>query len=129
MRSLRLASSGRLWYLSALSLGLLIAAPRTARSDEPWTRVSEKGGIVLEKRSVTGSSFLEYRATTRSAIAADRIAQAVWVDRNGRFSARYRRKFEVLWEKADDRAVYEWLRTPIVSDRDYAVRIHRWSDG
>ena len=112
-----------------LALGLLLAfvgLDSPARADLGWSPVSERNGIRVERRSVSGSAFYEFRASAHTQFPPALIATALWADRaDGKFSQRYRKKHVVLEETGTERLVYEQINTPVVSDREYVVRLRR----
>lgn len=111
-----------------LLLGLLaLAVP--ARADEQWKSVSDKDGIRVEKRGVAGSKFPEVRAAGHSTLPPGRLAAAIWANRaDGKFTRKSRRLRQVISETDTVRVVYEQIRTPLVSDRDFTARLVRSTD-
>lgn len=123
---LRLPFAADLRRAAPLALGLwaLWAAPRPALAGETWDRVSDKGGVIVERRSVPGSSWKEHRATAHSDLPPERIYAAAHHSRRDDPKAqRYVKVYNVLRESDRERLVYEQVRAPLVSDRDYTVLI------
>jgi hypothetical protein len=112
---------------SILAVVSLLAG--AARADAPWKTVSSRAGLQVERRDVADSSMPEVRVTVHSALPAWRVAAAVWAERDGEFARKSSKKRVILRETADERVVYEHVRTPVVSDRDYTVRLRRTGDG
>ena len=113
---------------SALPLALLLGTP--ARADGGWTRVDEDKGVLLERREVAGSSWHELRASARSPLPAAQVFAAVISNRQDDPKVKKTvKRYDVLREDASGRTVYEQVRAPLVSDRDYTVRIDWRGEG
>jgi hypothetical protein len=99
----------------------------TDRDDAGWRTQASRDGVTLERRSVPGSSYHEYRAVVSlavdPAVAADEIWSAI---RGGDMEALKRR--EILREGPDSLVIYDQIRTPVVSDRDYTITVQRLFD-
>lgn len=108
-----------------LALFALCAAPlAAARADEGWERVGEKRGVVIERRAVAGSSWKEHRASAHTELPPEQVFAAAHSSRlDDPKAQRYVKLYQVLRESDHDRLVYEQVRAPLVSDRDYTVHI------
>lgn len=97
-----------------------------ALAAEPaWKQVHTDDGIVVEARPVEGSPYAELRATTTVAVPAEALCAGAFGTgtRDPREPSLKSRK--VLAESANERIAYDQIATPVISDRDYAVRTAR----
>jgi hypothetical protein len=98
----------------------------SAASSAPFTFVEEAGGIRVEAREVSGSSFVELRLRTTSAVSVDVLCDEAFGDGSippGDPYLRERRVLQVV--SRDERVTYDRVTAPLVSDRDYALRTRR----
>jgi hypothetical protein len=104
-----------------------LSAAALARGDEGWRVVHEKSGVTLERRSVDGSRYYEYRAhahtTVAPAVAIDRIWSGIGDERSPTVKHR-----TVVRRAGDELVVYDQIHAAVVSDRDVTIRIHRSGD-
>jgi hypothetical protein len=125
--------------LRRLGLVLLLVLSSLARADPElaqfdhddasanWKTAGTKEGVTLQRRNVPGSSFHEYRAVVDVPLPPARVAEEVWrTMREGDMDSLKRR--EILHAAADELIIYDQIRTPVVSDRDYTVRVRRSFD-
>jgi hypothetical protein len=93
-----------------------------------WHAAATAEGLTLQERAVAGSSFREYRALIPVALPPARVADEIWrVLRDGDMDSLKRR--EILRASDGELLIYDQIRTPIVSDRDYTIRVRRVTDG
>jgi hypothetical protein len=124
-----------------LVLVLLVWGPIGARAEElalaqfgglddaraSWRTHATKDGVTLERRAVPGSRFYEHRAAVELPVAPDVVADDLW--RTLRSSDKEAiRKRQILSESSTELLVYDQVHTPIVSDRDYVLRVQRIHD-
>ncbi len=113
----------------ALCLVALVASlsAATARGDESWRVMHEKNGVTMERRSVDGSRFYEYRVhahtTVAPAVAVDRIWSGIGEERSPTIKRR-----TVVRRADDELVVYDQIHAAVVSDRDVTIRIRRSGD-
>jgi hypothetical protein len=116
------------WLGICLSLGLLAAS---ARADEAWESVPVKGenreGISVEKRSVPGSKFMEYRARAATKVSPQSVLQGLWSGLTDPPQGTVKKR-EVLRKTDTELVFYDQVKTPVVSDRDYTMRIQQSKD-
>jgi hypothetical protein len=92
-----------------------------------WRANLTKDGVTLERREVPGSSYYEYRAVVELAVDPMRAAEEVWAAlRGGDMESLKHRK--LLRESEHELVIYDQIRTPVVSDRDYTIRVRRLYD-
>jgi hypothetical protein len=93
-----------------------------------WEKISEKEGIVVERRPHAGSVFYELRATAR---LNDPPATVFATVSNYRAFAEfipYMKSLSVLREEGDTAYVYERIGMPLVADRDYTLKLNKRVD-
>ena len=98
---------------------LLLAAP------PEFKPVDEVDGILIESRPVEGSAFAELRMTAVSDASVEALCDAAFGDGSIDPSETEVKLRRVLEQKPDERIIYDQISAPVVSDRDYAVRIVR----
>jgi hypothetical protein len=92
-----------------------------------WRAAATKGGVTIERRHVSGSPYYEYRVVVTVPLPPARVAEEVWrTMREGDMDSLKRR--EILGDNGDELIIYDQIRTPVVSDRDYTVRVRRRFD-
>lgn len=120
-----------------LALALIFSArasanPSLAQFDHDdasagWKSAASRDGLTVERRVVPGSAFHEYRAAADVALPPARVADEVWrALRDGDMDSLKHR--EILHATADELIIYDQIRTPVVSDRDYTIRVRRLFD-
>lgn len=98
-------------------------APSDPRELE-WKSYKSKRGIEVFRRPVAGSRFYEYRAAIESPLPPERIIQDMWDNATvGRSPlVKYRR---IIRQQSDELVIYDQLKTPVVSDRDFTLLIRK----
>ena len=98
------------------------------RADDGWRVMHERNGITLERRSVEGSRYYEYRVhahtTVAPAVAVERIWSGIGDERSPTVKHR-----TVVRRAADELVVYDQIHAAVVSDRDVTIRIRKVADG
>jgi hypothetical protein len=93
-------------------------------ADEPWKLYGEKHGVTVERRAIAGSKYYEHRASVAVAQPPDVVERAIWAGIT-ESTPKTVKKRTVLAHSDDDYVVYDEYSTPVVSDRDAVIRIHR----
>lgn len=110
---------------------LLLALVHVADVDAPggWSSYAARDGITLERRKPEGSRFYEHRAIVDvPGVTPARAAEEIWrTMRSGDMESLQHR--DILSEKPDELVMYDQIHTPVVSDRDYTVRVRRYTVG
>lgn len=89
-----------------------------------WSAWTTREGITLERRAVEGSKYYEHRAFVDVPIAPARAVDEIWASvRGGDMDSLKHR--DLLHEAPDELVIYDQIRTPVVSDRDYTVVVTR----
>ncbi|HEX2573163.1 MAG TPA: START domain-containing protein [Polyangia bacterium] len=92
-----------------------------------WKAQATKNGVTLEKREVPGSSYYEYRAVVDVAVDPARAAEELWSAMRGGDMEDLKHR-QILRASDHELLIYDQIRTPVVSDRDYTIRIRRVYD-
>jgi hypothetical protein len=92
-----------------------------AHADEGWVDLGSKNGVAYEKRAVSGSKFLEYRATMIVAVSPATALWTIWRAVTEQPPASNHRR--VIKKSEDEVVVYDQIDTPVVSNRDVTLRI------
>ncbi len=93
-----------------------------------WELVEEREGVTIERRVVSESRYHEVRVSARSPLLPAQLADSVWRIRKDGYESRMLKRRDVLFEGPDERVMYEQVKTPIISDRDFTVRLKRLFD-
>ena len=105
--------------------GLLLAVLTCAAHADEWERVADRDGVVVERRSVEGSSVLEVRATAHSPLPPAVIMATLWKQNEYHEFVPYLKRLDVLQDDGDKKLVYEQIHVPFVKDRDVTLRATR----
>lgn len=144
MRPARQIVCRRDFFCFALAAYALVALARPvagATADEPalvqfttadtdaagWRTYAIKEGITLQRRPVPGSSYYEHRAAVDLPVAPAAAADDVWRALRGGDMAMLKHR-DVLAESPNELLIYDQIRTPVVSDRDYVIKVTRTYD-
>ncbi len=94
-----------------------------ASSREPWQKHKVKHGVLVERRPVAGSSFYEYRAMVTIPLAPALLIEDMWktVEKPGPVV----KKRQMLRKGETEIVFYDQIQTPVVSDRDYTMRLQK----
>jgi hypothetical protein len=95
-----------------------------AAADEPWKRYGEKNGVLVERRAVPGSKYFEHRGSVTVAQPPATVESAIWAGVTDT-PPKTVKKRTVVTRSDDEFVVYDEYSTPVVSDRDAVIRIHR----
>ena len=110
-------------------LSLLVVQLGDLDAHDGWTVYGTRDGVTLERRKVDGFRFYEHRAWVElGAVEPSRAADEIWSAlRSGDMDSLKRR--QILGERADELVLYDQIRTPVVSDRDYTIAVSRRRSG
>jgi len=112
-----------------LTLFAAVAAGATSvRADDGWRVVHERNGITLERRSVDGSRYYEYRVHAHTTVAPNVAVERIWSGIGDERSPTVKHR-TVVRRAADELVVYDQIHAAVVSDRDVTIRIRRITDG
>lgn len=125
----------------AVLLLLVCSVPLGAHADEPalaqfgalddahagWRLHATRESATIERRAVSGSRFYELRAVIELPIPPEAAADDVWRALRGADMVSLKKR-QVLHESSTELLLYDQIRTPVVSDRDYVIRVKRIDD-
>jgi ribosome-associated toxin RatA of RatAB toxin-antitoxin module len=117
---------GRSWRWAAVATFVLLGcavAPAAA-----WEKISDKDGVLVERRPVVGSAFAEVRATARSPLSPAAIFETVWSHSEYTQFVPHLTRLDILSDTGDERVIYEQVAVPLARDRDYTVRLRKRVD-
>ncbi|MFO0577064.1 MAG: hypothetical protein U1A78_23920 [Polyangia bacterium] len=111
------------WLLLVVLAAL---GPGRAAAEEAWqackVKDAGKDDLSLEKRAVPDSKFHEYRAQVTSKLSAEAILRTLWGNLTDPPQGVVKQR-QILRKSATEVVLYDQVRTPVVSDRDYTLRI------
>lgn len=110
--------------MPALAILLLAVQLGDIDARDGWSTWAVKDGITVERRAVAGSKYYEHRAFVDVAIAPARAADEIWATMRGGDMDSLKHR-DILHESADELVLYDQIRTPVVSDRDYTIVVRR----
>jgi hypothetical protein len=105
--------------------------PKVFDNPVAWSKLDVVEGMTLETRPIAGSPFYEYRVSVDSEVSVEALCEGVfeWGSKGKDNPSLKLRK--LLKDGEDDRVIYDQVSAPVVSNRDYVMRMHkqRTSDG
>jgi hypothetical protein len=104
---------------------VLVSAVGAAAAADSWEQCKKSDGVVLEKKSVEGSSFYEYRARAHVAAPAHQIIDMIWKGVLSQEHASTVSKRVIVRHDDAEIVVYDQIKTPVVSDRDVTTRLRK----
>jgi ribosome-associated toxin RatA of RatAB toxin-antitoxin module len=108
-------------------VALLILAGSSLADNSDWQRIADRDGIIVERRSVGGSSMRELRTAAHSPLPPAAIMATIWKQDEYVQFMPYLKRLDVLRDDGDTKVIYEQLRIPLAKDRDLTVRVTRTS--
>ncbi len=90
--------------------------------------LSDRDGMLVERRAHAGSGFYEVRATTSSSLSPAAIFETIWRQREHPQFVPYLKRLDLLSDTGDERLSYEQVSVPLARDRDYTVRLRKRVD-
>ncbi len=114
--------------LAAAFVASLSAAAGAVQADDGWRMVRDRDGITLERRSVEGSRFYEYRVRAHTTVSPPVAVERIWSGIGDERSPTVKHR-TVVRRAGDELVVYDQIHAAVVSDRDVTIRIHKSADG
>ena len=111
-----------------LPAALVATFAAAVHADEGWRVMHERNGITLERRSVDGSRYYEYRVRAHTTVAPQMALERLWSGIGDERSPTNKKR-TVLKRADDELVVYDQIHAAVVSDRDVTIRIRRIADG
>lgn len=127
----RVAGAGIFCFILAAAPHVLAEGSQiisvVASSKEPWQPFKTKGGIAVERRPVAGSKYYEYRSSITVPMAPAAVMHELWshVSDSNATVVKHR---QVLKQSENEIVLYDQIKTPVVSDRDYTLVIRKSAD-
>lgn len=96
----------------------------SAQAEEPWLPLADtdREGVTLERRAVPGSKFIEYRAQAVTSASPEAVLRGIWSGVTDQLPPTVKQR-KVLSSGAAEIVFYDQIKTPVVSDRDYTIRM------
>ncbi len=115
-------------HLIAAFFAVAALLTATAVSAVEWDRLSDKDGVLVERRVVPGSRLGEIRVTAHSPLPPAAVFETIWKYHEYPEFVPFLKRIKLLSDTGDERVAYEQLALPFVRDRDYTVRFRRRMD-
>jgi ribosome-associated toxin RatA of RatAB toxin-antitoxin module len=119
-----LGPSRAVWLLAAV---LAAASPSPVKAASDWQVLSNRDGLLLERRPTDGALY-EVRATAESSLSPAALFETIWKQRDHPQFVPYLKRLDLLSEAGDERVSYEQVAIPLARDRDYTVRLQKRVD-
>lgn len=113
--------------LAAFALCVSLAHADAGWADEGWKECGHKDGVIVEKRPVPGSRFVENRARGHVQVPAAVALDRIWGGVAREYPPTVTKRI-LLRQSADEMVIYDHIHTPVVSDRDLTTRLHKIAD-
>jgi hypothetical protein len=107
----------------ATLLALITHLPASAATPAEWQVLSDKQGLVIERRAGEDSNLYEVRATALSSLTPAAIFDTIWKQHEHPQFVPYLKRLDLLRDEGDERLTYEQVHVPWATDRDYTVRL------
>jgi len=99
----------------------LCATTVTAQETSAWISLGVMSGVTVEERPVPRSDFPEIRVGGLTSDNLDRLCEVIFRKKvEGKALAKFRERV-VLKDSGAEQYVYERVKVPLMSDRDYVV--------
>jgi hypothetical protein len=96
-------------------------------ADDGWKECGHKDGVIIEKRAVPGSRFVENRARGHIAMAPAAVLDHIWNGVPHEYPPTVTKRILVS-QAPQEMVIYDQIHTPVVSDRDLTTRLHKVAD-
>ena len=117
-------------FLAAWLVAVLLAADASmavATSPTDWNVLSDRDGLLIERRATEGALY-EIRVTTESSLPPAAIFETIWAQREHTQFVPHLKRLDLISETGDERVAYEQVGIPLARDRDYTVRLQKRVD-
>ena len=96
----------------------------SAHADEPWKPVAgaDSEGVSLDRRALPGSKFYEYRAQVVTTASPEAVFRGIWNGVTAQLPPTVKQRTMISTSPAE-LVFYDQLKTKVVSDRDYTIRM------
>ena len=107
---------------------MLLLPSGVVASASEWEKVSDKAGVLIERRAIPGTHLFEVRATVHSTLPPGAIFDTLWNHREYPQFIPHLKRLDLLSDTDDEHLVYEQVAVPLARDRDYTVRLRKQVD-
>jgi hypothetical protein len=115
--------------MRAVLLVVLAVGVRDIDARDGWSTYATKNGITVERRKPEGSKFYEHRAVVDvPGVDPTWAAGEIWKALRGGDMDSLKHR-DILAKKPDELIIYDQIKTPVVSDRDYTIVVRRHTEG
>jgi len=104
----------------------LIAVALTA--EPSWEVQTQEDGLVLDTQKVEGSSYENVRVTGTTKASPEVFWSTWWGKASDRSATPEVVKREVFVDGENERLYWDLVSAPLVSDREYVMKMTRWKD-
>lgn len=112
----------------AVVWAVVMGVVAVAQADEPWQPVAaaDREGVTLDRRALVGSKFYEYRAQVVTTATPEAVLNGIWGGVTAQLPPTVTQR-KMLSIGAAELLFYDQIKTKVVSDRDYTIRmvLHR----
>src|SRR5262245_26091365 len=115
------------WHLHRPSVNALFLSAWLLAAGSGWTEHGVEDGVSVATRTEAGSEAEAVRARMTTRVPPAIQAEAIWGKPgwDGVANKKALRVLEVLDELPNKRVYYQVVSAPLISDRDYVLRIER----
>jgi START domain len=106
-------------------LAIALITSGAVADDAGWERVTQRDGILVERRNGEVGAVHEVRATAHSPLPPAVIAATIWKHDEYTQFLPHLKRLDVLRDEGDAKLIYEQIRVPFAKDRDVTLRIRR----
>jgi ribosome-associated toxin RatA of RatAB toxin-antitoxin module len=108
---------GHVGLLGVLLVGCL------AWASPPWEPVTEADGMRVERRALPGTGRYEVRVSTYAPFPPQVIFETLWRHEEYPAFVPYLKRLVILKQSPNTKVTYEQITMPLVTDRDYTVKV------
>ena len=122
-RHRQVSSTAALLRQAAIGL-VVLGALSVVHAEEPWQPVAraDREGVSLDRRALPGSKFYEYRAQVVTTASPEAVFRGIWNGVTAPLPPTVKQR-TMLSTSAAELVFYDQIKTKIVSDRDYTIRM------
>lgn len=100
---------------------------RIAHADD-WKLIDDDRGVTVEQREVPGAAYGEIRVRASSKLTPEQVFETIWKHHEYPQFMPNLKHLKIVKEQSDVRWVYQQVSVPVVSDREYTLRVTRQLD-
>ena len=92
-----------------------------------WEKVGDKDGVTIERRAKDNGLY-EVRALAHAPLTPEKFFETLWKHGEYMQFVPHLKSLRLLVDEPDHKLIYEQIKMPVISDRDYTVRVSRVID-